>query len=304
MELTQTFSNKELRNTVENFFKDTYYTEYSIPNLYLLTGIRVGKPLEVALTYGRYTHRSLLKAYPITDSQSIFAFSKIGKKVKVTRITTNKVAFAPVSYWNKSLEDRNDPYLSDSGHRVFMLQNRTEFDMVRKNAEETLIIVVNTADLTDRRASRTNYSMFYKLMELDNYNLDKIENQIDDKIKELSTGVLHNRTRVSELITTGVLTELERNIITLKNMYAQTIINADTLSKSSTVLKNTYDVNYLIQNYQNIVERAVRTVKTLSKPISIADRDVIWYYEDTNALNNDIESIQRDVEKLYRKLEE
>ena len=141
-------------------------------------------------------------------------------------------------------------------------------------------------------------------MGLDKYSLDKIENQIDDRIKELSNEVLHNRTRVSELITSGVFIDLERNIMTLKNMYAQTLINAETLIKSSTVLKNTYDINYLIQNYQNVVERAVRTVKTLSKPISIADRDVVWYYEDTNALNNDIDSIQRDIEKLYRKLEE
>lgn len=308
MELTTSFKDPNTVMTVHDFFKGCNF-QASDKELFEALGIRLGKPMEIQIIEGRFTHKSLLKALPIDDSQSIFIFVKIKNKIQrgsdhilYTRVTKKEVSYLSSGYglWNGRL--KNEPYV-DYIHRYYNMipTNKTEFENIRKNAFQTLAFVVNNSDLVLRKSKREMYSHLYD--DIPTVSLDKIETDIDELMVRCNDKVRRQRTELAESNIATQLNMLEERLIDLKNYYAQSLISVETTKKSHALLSRTYNLSSVIHNHVTIKDRFERTIKTLEKPITVADYDSNWYYETLAMCVQDVTILKKDIENNFSEIE-
>ena len=162
----QTAHQKETVKLIKDFFESA---NYDIPNatnwgtgiisrLFGITGIKFDKPFMAEVLKGRFTTISLLKQYPINESQVMYIFVVSGKSkgcydVKATRVTHDGKIYTDIDNYSKWYLDK---YYKKGLIPTYYSTN--EYNTHRKQAIKTLVLIADKENVieVENRNTATN----------------------------------------------------------------------------------------------------------------------------------------------------
>lgn len=166
MECTQTANQKETVKLIKDFFSSVGsriigagWGTGIISKLFGITGIKFDKPFMVEVFEGSFTTNSLLKKYPINESQVMYIFTIREEHSSCNERTYYNVKSTRVYHYGKVYTNGNDDlkrreeYFDDT--QLSAYKNLDDYNTYRQQATKTLVLVTNKKNVIGVKSRKT-----------------------------------------------------------------------------------------------------------------------------------------------------